>query len=698
MASPPSSEDVRGQPPASYSGSQFDYIISDACVGVFFLAGNPAPTKTFHNSVSLLYWLLTTLSISGGIAMVLLEARHLHASFGERVLFDDLGLAVNEGDKIGLIGTNGVGKSTLLAQLAGVDLGPKSEMLTSNQLVMEYLPQNQPMNEALTVLAQVFQGTSPLLAVVRRYEEALAAVSRDPQNAAATQELLDAQDAMDREDAWQLESNAKSILHRLGIDDVSQKIATLSGGMRKRVALAAALIRPANLLLLDEPTNHLDYETIRWLERELHERKTSFIIVTHDRYFLDRTTNVILELDGGKLYRYSGNYSTFLEEKAEREADEARRAEKLRRLYKQELAWMRKGVEARRTKQKARKERFYEIEGQLTHEHEDTLMLDFVNARLGKKIIECEHLAKSFDGRPIFRDFTYAFVKNDRIGVVGPNGIGKTTLLDVLAGLTPADSGRLDVGETVKIGYYKQQNQDLPMNQKVLDFIRDHGEYIHRADGSHLSASQMLEAFRFRPDQIHGPISNLSGGECRRLYLLSILMEQNNVLFLDEPTNDLDIGTLQVLEDYLQHFPGPIVAVSHDRYFLDRICTSILAYEPDGSLKRYSGDFTSYLEKRPEPVVQKEETPKKEKASRPKQPAKLKFSYKEQREYETIEEDIAVLEEEIARLEKEMAECATQYSKLLALTEERDAKASALDAKMDRWAELEEKHERILAQ
>ena len=511
-------------------------------------------------------------------------------------------------------------------------------------------------------------------------------------------ELLDAQDAMDREDAWQLESNAKSILHRLGIDDVSQKIATLSGGMRKRVALAAALIRPANLLLLDEPTNHLDYETIRWLERELHERKTSFIVVTHDRYFLDRTTNVILELDGGKLYRYSGNYSTFLEEKAEREADEARRAEKLRRLYKQELAWMRKGVEARRTKQKARKERFYEIEGQLTHEHEDTLMLDFVNARLGKKIIECEDLAKSFDGRPIFRDFTYAFVKNDRIGVVGPNGIGKTTLLDVLAGLTPADSGRLDVGETVKIGYYKQQNQDLPMNQKVLDFIRDHGEYIHRADGSHLSASQMLEAFRFRPDQIHGPISSLSGGECRRLYLLSILMEQNNVLFLDEPTNDLDIGTLQVLEDYLQHFPGPIVAVSHDRYFLDRICTSILAYEPDGSLKRYSGDFTSYLEKRPEPVVQKEETPKKEKASRPKQPAKLKFSYKEQREYETIEEDIAVLEEEIARLEKEMAECATQYSKLLALTEERDAKASALDAKMDRWAELEEKHERILAQ
>lgn len=630
--------------------------------------------------------------------MVLLEARHLRCSFGERVLFNDLGLAVNEGDKIGLIGTNGVGKSTLLAQLAGIDPDPASEMITSNQLVMEYLPQNQPMDDDRTVLEQVFLGTSPLLAVVRHYEDAVAAVTAHPDDDQATRALLEAQDAMDREDAWQLESNAKSILHRLGINDTTQKIGTLSGGMKKRVALAAALIRPANLLLLDEPTNHLDYETIRWLEKELHDRQCSFIIVTHDRYFLDRTTNVILELDCGKLYRYTGNYSTFLEEKAQREADEARRADKLRRLYKQELAWMRKGVEARRTKQKARKERFYEIEDQLTHEHDDPLMMDFVNARLGKKIIECEDLAKSFDGRPIFHGFSHAFVKNDRIGIVGPNGIGKTTLLDVLAGLTPADSGRMDIGETVKIGYYKQQNQDLPEDQKVLDFIRDHGEYIHRADGSHLSASQMLEAFRFRPDQIHGPIRALSGGERRRLYLLSILMEQNNALFLDEPTNDLDIGTLQVLEDYLEHFPGPIVAVSHDRYFLDRICTSILAYEPNGSLKLYAGDFSSYLEKRPAPAAEKEAAPKKEKVAKPKGPVKLRFTFKEQREYDTIEEDIAVLEEEISRLEKEMAECATQYSKLMALTEERDAKAGALDAKLSRWAELEEKHEQILAQ
>lgn len=630
--------------------------------------------------------------------MVLLEARNLNCSFGDRVLFENLNLSINEGDKIGLIGTNGVGKSTLLKQLAGIDVDSRSEFLTSNQLVMEYLPQNQPMDDNLTVLAQVFQGTSPLLAVVRDYETALDAVETDPTNEQATQALLAAQEAMDREDAWQLESNAKSILHRLGIDDVKQKIATLSGGMRKRVALAAALIRPANLLLLDEPTNHLDYETIRWLEKELHERQCAFVIVTHDRYFLDRTTNVILELDQKKLRRYTGNYSTFLEEKAQIEADEARQADKLKKLYKQELAWMRKGVEARRTKQKARKERFYDIESQLTTTHDERMEMDFVNARLGKKIIVCENLAKSFDGKPIFKGFSHSFVRNDRIGIVGPNGIGKTTLLDVLAGITTADSGLLEIGDTVKIGYYKQQNQDLPMNQKVLDFIKDHGEYIHRADGSHLSASQMLEAFRFRPDQIHGPISNLSGGECRRLYLLSILMEQNNVLFLDEPTNDLDIGTLQVLEDYLEHFPGPVVAVSHDRYFLDRITTSILAYEENGNVKLYAGDFTSYLEKRPE-ISSTQDTPiKKESTGKQKTAPKLKFTYKEQQEYETIEEDIAYLEDKVAKLENEMAANATSYSKLVALTEERDKAQEALDQKYSRWEALEEKQALIAQQ
>ena len=359
---------------------------------------------------------------------------------------------------------------------------------------------------------------------------------------------------------------------------------------------------------------------------------------------------------------------------------------------------MRKGVEARRTKQKARKERFYDIESQLTTTHEDRMEMDFVNARLGKKIIVCEDLCKSFGDRPIFKGFSHSFVRNDRIGIVGPNGIGKTTLLDVLAGMTAADSGVLEIGDTVKIGYYKQQNQDLPMNQKVLDFIKDHGEYIHRADGSHLSASQMLEAFRFRPDQIHGPIANLSGGECRRLYLLSILMEQNNVLFLDEPTNDLDIGTLQVLEDYLEHFPGPVVAVSHDRYFLDRITTSILAYEEGGNVKLYAGDFTSYLEKRPDPQNTQETPIKKESVGKQKTAPKLKFTYKEQQEYGTIEEEIAYLEDKVAKLEKDMAANATSYSKLVALTEERDQAQAELDQKYARWEELEEKQTLISQQ
>ena len=630
--------------------------------------------------------------------MILLEARNLNCSFGDRVLFKGLNLSINEGDKIGLIGTNGVGKSTLLKQLAGIDVDKDSEFLTSNQLVMEYLPQNQPMDDSLTVLAQIFQGTSSLLAVVRDYEAALDAVAAHPTDEHCTQKLLQAQEAMDRENAWQLESNAKNILHRLGINDVTQKIATLSGGMRKRVALAAALIRPANLLLLDEPTNHLDYETIRWLEKELHERQCTFVVVTHDRYFIDRTANTILELDQQKLRRYSGNYSQYIEQKAQIEADESRQAEKLRKLYKQELAWMRKGVEARRTKQKARKERFYEIEDQLTTKTEAHMEMDFVNARLGKKIIVCENLSKSYDGKPIFMDFSHSFVRTDRIGIVGPNGIGKTTLLDVLAGITNADSGTLEIGTTVKIGYYKQQNQDLPTSQKVLDFIKEHGEYIHRTDGSHISATQMLESFHFRPDQIHGPIQNLSGGECRRLYLLSILMEENNVLFLDEPTNDLDIGTLQVLEDYLEHFPGPVVTVSHDRYFLDRITTSILAYENNGQVKLYAGDFSSYLEKRPSSEATHEAPVKKETTGKQKTAPKLKFTYKEQCEYDTIEEDIAILEEKVEQLKKEMATNATDYPKLVALTKEHDDASALLEEKYARWEALEEKHTLITQQ
>lgn len=625
--------------------------------------------------------------------MVLLEARQLHFSVGTRILYDELELTINDNDHIGLIGTNGVGKSTLLRQLAEKDTHSGGQFTTSNTLVCEYLPQDQAMDENRTIIEQIFYGQSPLLQVVRAYLDAVEALSHES-NELNTKKLLEAQEQMDSLDAWQMESNAKSILHRLGIDDVYQKIGTLSGGMRKRVALAAALIRPANLLLLDEPTNHLDYETITWLENLLKERNCAFVIVTHDRTFIDRTCDTIIELDQGQLKRYQGNYTTFLETKAIATAQEARHQEKLRRLYKQELEWMRKGVEARRTKQKARKERFYELEDQLTSTENTNLDMQFISERLGRKIINLENLGKHYATQTIIKNFSYAMVRTDRIGIVGGNGMGKTTLLNILAGLTTYDSGNLEIGETVKIGYYKQGNQDLPLEQKVIDFIKDHGEYIHRADGSHLSASQMLEAFLFRPDQKYAPIANLSGGERRRLYLLSILMERNNVLFLDEPTNDLDIGTLQVLEDFIQHFPGPVITVSHDRYFLDRIVNKIFAFEGNGILKEYVGDFSSYLEKMPEPI-KKDASTKKEASTKPKTTPKLKLSYKEEQEYAHIEEDIAELEAQLSNLEIAMAQAATDYPRLLQLTDEQKALQAQLEEKLERWAYLEDKLEQI---
>lgn len=630
--------------------------------------------------------------------MILLEARHLNCSHGERILYKDLHVAITDTDKIGLIGTNGAGKSTLLRQLFGAEDAVGGEFLTSNKLACEYLAQNEDMDPDRTILEQIFHGNSPLLALVRRYEDALSNVEKHPQDTALMNILMHVQEEMDTENAWQLESNAKSILHRLGLDNAARKIGSLSGGQRKRVALAQALIRPANLLLLDEPTNHLDYETIRWLENELKERNCAFVIVTHDRYFLDRTCNSILELENGQLYRYDGNYTVFLESKATREAEEARAQQKLRSLYQQELAWMRRGAQARSTKQKARRDRFYAVEEALIpNRQQKRETVTFTGTRLGKKIIEADAIEKYYDGRPVIKSFSHSFVRDDRIGIVGTNGCGKSTLLDILAGLSQADSGRLEHGETLRIGYFRQQNDELPADEKVLSFIRDHGEYIHRADGTHISATQMLEAFLFRPEQQQGPIANLSGGEKRRLYLISILMEKNNMLFLDEPTNDLDIGTLQILEDYLGSFPGPVVVASHDRYFLDRICNRIFAFE-NGNVISYPGDFSYYLAHRPETAMQIPPNEKKPSAERLKAPQKLKLSYMEEKEYATIEADIAALEENILRIEAEMAACSADYGKLMTFTKERDTAAAQLEEKMTRWEYLESKVEQIASQ
>ncbi|MBQ2777230.1 MAG: ABC-F family ATP-binding cassette domain-containing protein, partial [Peptococcaceae bacterium] len=511
-------------------------------------------------------------------------------------------LNIDSDDKIGLLGINGTGKSTLLKILAGVAQADSGEIQTSNQLVLEYLPQHPQFDENATVLQQIFRGESPFMKIMRDYELTVELLEQHPDDEALTQKLLELSAEMDRHNAWQLESEAKAILNKLGIHNVSARVGDLSGGQKKRIALAGALIRPCNLLILDEPTNHLDNDAIEFLEQHLKAKNCALLMVTHDRYFLDRVTNRIVELSSAKLYSYEGNYEKFLELKTQREEDERRIQEKAHALYKQELAWMRKGVEARRTKQKARIERFYELEDSLVSTQDDKLEISLQHSRLGKKIIEIEHLHKTFGTDTVPKvcidNFTYAVVRDDRIGIVGNNGMGKSTLLNVIAGKLPYDSGSVVLGDTVRIGYYTQDNANLPDDMRVIDYVREKGEYIHSSDGTLISAARMLERFLFSGAQQHSLIGQLSGGEKRRLYLLGVLMADVNVLLLDEPTNDLDIQTLQILEDFIDHFSGPVIAVSHDRYFLDRIAHRIFAFEGNGKVTIYTGNYSDYIEKK----------------------------------------------------------------------------------------------------
>ena len=550
--------------------------------------------------------------------MLLLSATDLYKTHGLKTVFDHISLNIDSNDKIGLLGVNGTCKSTLLKILAGVAQADSGEIQTSNQLVLEYLPQHPDFDENATVLQQIFRGESAFMKVVRDYELAVEALEQNPVDETLTQRLLELSAEMDRHNAWQLESEAKAILNKLGIHNFSARVGDLSGGQKKRIALAGALIRPCNLLILDEPTNHLDNDAIEFLEQHLKAKNCALLMVTHDRYFLDRVTNRIVELSNAKLYSYEGNYETFLELKTQREDDERRMQEKAHALYKQELAWMRKGVEARRTKQKARIERFYELEDSLTSTQDDKMEISLQHSRLGKKIIEIDQLRKTFDkqngtdAKVCINDFTYAVVRDDRIGIVGNNGMGKSTLLNIIAGKMPYDSGSVVLGDTVRIGYYTQDNADLPENMRVIDYVRDKGEYIKAGDGTLISAARMLERFLFSGAQQHSMIGQLSGGEKRRLYLLGVLMADVNVLLLDEPTNDLDIQTLQILEDFIDHFTGPVIAVSHDRYFLDRIAHRIFAFEGDGRVTIYTGNYSDYMEKKQllEPSEQQAEAQK----------------------------------------------------------------------------------------
>lgn len=629
--------------------------------------------------------------------MNLITIENIIKNYGDKNLLNSISLGINEGDKIGLIGLNGTGKSTLLKIIAGVEQEDSGTIIKGNKVRIEYLSQNPEYNFESTVLQQVFKGNSEEMALLREYEEVLEKVNLGDLD--LSNKLISLQSKIDNLNLWQLESEAKTVLTKLGIFEFNKKIGQLSGGQRKRVALASALITPCELLILDEPTNHMDSDTIQWLEEYLNARKGALFMITHDRYFLDRVTNRIIELNNGNLYFYEGNYSTFLEKKVEREELEEAAQRKRESLYRKEYAWIKRGAKARSTKQKARIDRFEKLKEEMVVTKEDDLKLSVVGSRLGNKIIELKDINKSYETK-VIKDFSYILLKNDRIGIVGPNGAGKTTLMKIVSGEINADSGILEVGETVKIGFFSQENYHLDENMRVIEYIREIGEFLPLANGEKISASQMLERFLFTPEKQYTYIGKLSGGEKRRLYLLKVLMGAPNVLLFDEPTNDLDITTLTILEDFLDGFNGPIITVSHDRYFLDRICNKIFSYEGNGNIKILNGNYSDYLSLKEENqlsniVVEKKEKPIDKKKEKPKNDKKLKFSFNEQKEFDEIDTVIENLEDRISAIEEDLAKYVTDFVKLQELMKEKEELALKLEEKYERWTYLNELAEEI---
>ena len=592
---------------------------------------------------------------------MLLSAEHISINFGSRQLLDDINLYLNEGDKIGIVGINGTGKSTLLRVLSGT-LAPDAGTLSRNPNVqLSFLPQNPEMQDDATILEQVFLRFPAEFRALNEYE-------------------------------------AKAMLGKLGFTDFDQKVGTLSGGQRKRVALAAALIHPADVLLLDEPTNHLDTEMISWLEDWLRRFRGGVVMVTHDRYFLERVVNRITEVSRGKLYHYEANYSRYLELKEQRaemaEASERKRQSILRR----EREWIQRGCRARSTKSKDRIERYEALRDQAAPETESAVQMATASSRLGRKTIILDHVSKSYDDRTVIGDFSYGIGREDRIGIVGHNGAGKSTLLGLIGGRVAPDSGTVEQGATVRIGWFSQEGRELDPQQRVYDFIHQVAEEV-RTDQGTFSAAQMMERFLFPPELQSVPIGRLSGGERRRLYLLSVLMEAPNILLLDEPTNDLDVTTLAILEDYLEDFPGAVLTVSHDRFFLDRVAEQIFEVRGDGNVERYSGNYSDYAAQRrekAEPAAKKQEKSAQERPRSHSQ--KLRFSFKEQREFEHIDEEIAHLEEQLAACAAEQERCGSDYVRLQELQAQQEELQKLLDEKMDRWVYLNDLAERIAAQ
>lgn len=626
---------------------------------------------------------------------MILSAENLGHSYGVRTLFKNISFNIEEGDKIGVIGVNGTGKSTLLRDIATGEPG-EGKITKNGTCVIEYLPQDPAFDPDATVLEQVFRGESPQLDVVRRYEEAVQQAEAEPENKTARQKLLALQQEMDSKFAWQMESEAKAVLDKLGITDLQQPMKELSGGQRKRVALAGVLVRPSDLLILDEPTNHMDNETVAWLEEVLQKRKGALLMVTHDRYFFDRVVNRTLEIDGGEGYLYTGNYSLFLQKREERRIAAAGAAQRLRNVYRRELAWISRGAEARRTKSKERIERFNELKKEVNNiKTEQQLEISSVGSRLGKTIIECEHIGLDYGGKTYIDDFNYVLLRNDRIGIVGPNGSGKSSLMDIIAGRLAPTRGTVKVGQTVKIGYFAQHSEFKDVDCRVLEYIKNVSDYIETADGTRITAAQMLERFLFPPELQWVPVSKLSGGEKRRLYLLSVLMSAPNVLILDEPTNDLDIPTLSVLEDYLDTFNGAVIAVSHDRYFLDRFAGKIFAFMGGGEVRQFIGDYSRYEQARAEAQnLARQQERAQTAAAKPQQREEKqrapKMTYKEKLEYEQIEQVIAQAEAELKMTEMEINDCGTDFVKLTELTAKQQELTQRISDLTDRWAYLEE--------
>ncbi len=629
--------------------------------------------------------------------MNIITLENIYKSYSEKILLNNISLGINDGDKIGLIGINGAGKSTFLKVVGGRDEFFDGSITKGKNVRIEYLSQNPDFKSGATVLEQIFRGDTKEMKLLMEYEDILVKINtcNGEEFNKLNDKLIKLQGQIDSFNLWDLESEAKSILNKLGISNYNEIMDNLSGGQKKRVALASALITPCELLILDEPTNHLDAESIEWLEEFLNTRKGALLMITHDRYFLDRVTNRIIELDRGNLYTYPGNYTAFLEKKVERLETEQVKEEKRDALIRNELKWVRRGAKARTTKQKARLQRFDELVNTKSIEIKDNVDISFVGSRLGKKIVELYDVNKSFDKKQIIKDFNYLFLRDDRIGIVGENGAGKTTLVNLIRGLIPLDSGRIEIGDTVKVGCFAQDNAHIDHNLRVIDYVKEGGEYIPTEDGTKITASSMCERFLFDSTMQYTPIEKLSGGEKRRLHLLRVLMESPNFLILDEPTNDLDIETLKILESFLDEFMGIVIVVSHDRYFLDRICNKIFSYEGDGLIKEYNGNYSDFLiakeiEKNNKSLENEKSTNKVKKERVKNKEDKPKFTFKEQKEFETIDGDISTLESKIEHLDKDLEKNATNYGKLNELMKEKESLEQELEQKYERWEYLNE--------